>query len=98
MVKRSPQGTEAKTSGDLRGFAKTSAPSAFLEQSMKPISSAIAAEATRANPTRRIRNRLRNIAPPRPGDTTSHQDIYEAWKRRRKLAQRTGCSKTVLTY
>src|SRR5216684_7491535 len=63
MVKRSPQGRAANTSGVLRGFPKTCAPSEWLEQSMKPTSSAQAAEAARKLAPKRIRNRLRNIAP-----------------------------------
>src|ERR1700746_3549756 len=63
MVKRSPQDKDACTSGVLRGFPKTWAPSEWLEQSMKPTSSAQAAEAARKLAPKRIRNRLRNIAP-----------------------------------
>src|SRR5882762_749783 len=63
MVKRSPQGRAATISGLLLGFPKTCAPSEWLEQSMKPTSSAKAAEAARKLAPKRIRNRLRNIAP-----------------------------------
>src|SRR2546426_8405232 len=33
--------------------------------------------------------------PPRPGDTPSHQDCYQAWKRWGQLAQGAGCSKVL---
>src|SRR5258706_7915496 len=63
MVKRSPQGRAATISGLLLGFPKTCAPSEWLEQSIKPTSSAQAAEAARKLAPKRIRNRLRSIAP-----------------------------------
>src|SRR5260370_37570982 len=63
MVKRSPHGTDATSSGVLRGLAKTCAPSEWLEQSINPTSSAQAAEAESKHAPKRIRNRLRDIAP-----------------------------------
>src|SRR5260370_33535033 len=63
MVKRSPHGTDATSSGVLRGLAKTCAPSEWLEQSINPTSSAQAAEAESKHAPKRISNRLRDIAP-----------------------------------
>jgi hypothetical protein len=63
MVKRSPQGTVATMSGDFLGLPKTGVPSEWLEQSTKPTSSAHAAEAARKEKPKRIRIRMRNIAP-----------------------------------